>query len=67
MAKTVQITAKFKAPKKCKYNTKDVNEGMKIESEHTDSKKAQKIIAQNHLDEDKSYYRKLKKVEKRKK
>jgi hypothetical protein len=67
MPKTIKITANFKAPKKRKYNSTALSEGMQIEAEHTGSKKAQKIIAQNHLDEDKNYYRKLKKTEKRRK
>lgn len=46
-----------------KYNQEDLIEGMRIESEHTDSMKTAKIIAAQHLDEDPNYYKKLKSVE----
>jgi hypothetical protein len=68
MAKQALITiknVKFKKPKKKTYPSKLVKEGAKIESEHTPNKKVQEIIAKNHIDEDKKYYKKLKKVEKR--
>ena len=38
---------------------------MNIEKEHTKNKKAQRIISKNHLDEDPNYYKKLKKIEKK--
>jgi hypothetical protein len=63
--KTIKVTATFKKPKSKSYNKKDLKQGMLVEKEHTTSKRVQKIIAQNHLDEDKKYYKKLKKVEKK--
>jgi hypothetical protein len=67
MPKTITVkSVKFKKPKSKKYDKKLIKEGMDKEKEHTSNKKVQKIIAGNHLDEDKKYYKKLKKVEKRK-
>jgi hypothetical protein len=70
MTKQEMITiknVKFKKPKKKTYPNKLVKEGAKIESEHTPNKKVQEIIAKNHIDEDKKYYKKLKKLEKMRK
>jgi hypothetical protein len=46
------------------FSTKQLMEGMKVESEHTPDKKIQKEIAKDHLSEDKDYYKKLKLIEK---
>jgi hypothetical protein len=70
MKKTITVKkAKFVKPKKKdkEYNQKQLKEGIKVEKEHSKQKKVQKIIAENHLDESKDYYKKLKKVEKSKK
>lgn len=55
-----------KAPKGKKYDPKEVAKGKKVESEHTSNPKLQTIITKNHLDEDKNYYKKLSKIEKKK-
>lgn len=66
MAKTITIkNVVFKKPKKAEYDREQVKKGMKVEGEHTTNKKVKKIIAENHLDEDKNYYKKLKKIEKK--
>lgn len=66
--KTVTIkNVKLKKPKSKSYDKEQLKQGMKIEGEHTTNKRVKKVIAQNHLDEDKGYYKKLKKVEKKKK
>ncbi len=66
MKKTITIkNVKFVKPKSNTYNKKSLAEGMKVEKEHTKNKKVQKVITKNHLDEDKKYYKKLKKVEKK--
>lgn len=43
--------------------TKELNKGMKVEMEHTNSKTKAKEIAMDHLVEDPKYYSKLKKIE----
>jgi hypothetical protein len=59
MSKTITVkNVKFKAPKKGKYNSKQLKKGMKEESEHTDNKKVQKIIAEVHIDKNKNAYKK---------
>ena len=63
MSKTITVTAKIKAPKSKVYDAKQLAAGTKVEHEHTSSKKLAVLIAKNHLDEDKNYYKKLKKVE----
>ena len=67
MKRTITITAKVIKPKKKpgEYNKKQLKKGTKVESEHTTSKKLQKNIAKNHLDEDSNYYKKLDKIEKK--
>lgn len=65
MSKTITMRVKFNAPKKKNYPKKKLKEGMNIEKEHTKNKKAQRIISKNHLDEDPNYYKKLKKIEKK--
>src|SRR5574343_1929167 len=47
------------------YKSKDVKKGMKVEKEHSKSKKVQKEIAKDHLTEDPKYYDKLEKIEKK--
>jgi len=65
--KTIAVkNVKLKKPKSKSYDPKQLKEGIKTEGEHTSNKKVKKIIAENHLDEDKNYYKKLKKVEKKK-
>lgn len=46
------------------FDEKDLQEGMKVEMEHTSDKKIAREIAMDHLTEDKHYYKKLKEVEK---
>lgn len=43
-----------------KYTRKQLIKGMKIESEHSKSKKMQKRIAVAHLKENPNYYQKVK-------
>ena len=64
--KTITLkNVKLKKPKGKSYDKKQLKEGMKIEGEHTTNKKVRANIAKNHLDEDKDYYKKLKKVERK--
>lgn len=65
MKKTITIKAKIYKPKAKKYPEKPLKQGTKVEKEHTPNKKLASTIAKNHLDEDKKYYTKLKKVEKK--
>lgn len=46
------------------FDKKSLEEGLKIEMEHTDDKKIAREIAMDHLTEDKKYYKKLKRIEK---
>jgi hypothetical protein len=46
------------------FDAKALKAGMKVESEHTDSKPLQKAITKAHLKESGDYYTKLKKMEK---
>lgn len=46
------------------FDEKSLQEGMKVEMEHTNSKKVAREIAMDHLTEDKNYYKKLKTMEK---
>lgn len=62
----IEIKAKVIAPKSKKYNSTELKKGVKVEAEHTPNKKLKTIIAKNHLDEDKHYYKKLAKIEKKK-
>jgi len=66
--KIIKITANVIKPKKpeSSYDKKELQKGLKVEQEHTTTKKLQKNIAKNHLDEDKNYYKKLNKIEKKK-
>jgi len=48
--------------KKIIYNPKEVKMGIKVELEHTKSKKVAERIAKDHLREHKNYYSILKKV-----
>lgn len=45
------------------YDPKSLEQGMKVEREHTIHKNVQKRIAKDHLKEDPKYYLKLKKME----
>lgn len=47
------------------FSEKDLDEGKKVEREHTSDPSIAKEIAKDHLTEDKSYYEKLKKIEKK--
>jgi hypothetical protein len=47
------------------FPAKKVQEGAKVESEHTSNKTVAKEIARDHLSEDMGYYGKLKKMEKK--
>lgn len=57
-----QIAKKHKVP--VKVIEKQLAMGIKVEKEHTDSKKTASKIAMDHLVEDPYYYTKLKKMEK---
>lgn len=46
------------------FNKNDLEEGIKVELEHTTSRQVAKEIAKDHLKEDPKYYKKLKKIEK---
>jgi hypothetical protein len=46
------------------FNKKQLARGTKVELEHTPDRKIAREIAMDHLTEDKSYYRKLAKIEK---
>jgi len=46
------------------FDTKQLNKGIKIETEHTNDKEIAKEIAMDHITEDKKYYDKLEKIEK---
>lgn len=48
-----------------KFNKKNLDLGMKVESEHSSSKCVQKQIAKAHLVEDPKYYQKLIKMERK--
>lgn len=65
MPKTITVTAKIKAPKHENemYDRTQLANGIKIEREHTNNKQLAALIAKNHLDEDKDYYKKLKNME----
>lgn len=56
--KTITIKANVYKPK-----SKPTKKGIKVEKEHTTSRKLAGIIAANHLDEDPQYYEKLEKME----
>jgi len=45
-----------------KFNKQELSQGIKVETEHTNSKVIAKAIAKAHLDEDQNYYKKLKKA-----
>lgn len=47
------------------FNSKDLQEGIKVELEHTDKPNIAKEIAMDHLTEDPEYYKKLKVMEKK--
>lgn len=47
------------------YNKRELEKGIKVELEHTNSKKVAKRIAKHHLDEHKDYYKELYKMEKK--
>ncbi len=48
------------------FNKDSIEQGMKVEREHTIHKSVQKRIAKDHLKEDPKYYLKLKKMEAKK-
>lgn len=56
-----------KADKKCPkdFNQKALKQGMKVEREHTTDRDIAMEIAMDHLSEDKQYYRKLAKMERK--
>ena len=45
------------------YNKKQLEKGIKVELEHTNSKKTAKRITKHHLDEFPNYYIELRKME----
>jgi len=47
------------------FSQKELRKGMKVEKEHTTDKDIAVEIAMDHLSEDKKYYRKLAKMEKK--
>lgn len=46
------------------FDEEQLQNGIKIEMEHTKNHKIAKEIAKDHLSEDPNYYKKLKKIEK---
>jgi len=48
------------------FNKESLEEGIKVEMEHTNNKNTAREIAMDHLTEDKDYYKKLKRIEKKK-
>ena len=46
------------------FDEKDLQDGIKVEMEHTKDRQVAKEIAKDHLSEDPNYYKKLKKIEK---
>jgi len=46
------------------FDSSQLEAGIKVEMEHTDSRSVAKEIAMDHLIEDPNYYEKLKKIEK---
>jgi hypothetical protein len=46
------------------FDPKKLEQGIKIEMEHTNDRQVAKEIAKDHLSEDPNYYEKLKKIEK---
>jgi glycerol-3-phosphate cytidylyltransferase-like family protein len=65
-SKSCDIVAHLKHSKvpDSKFDKKELNKGIKVEMEHTRSKKVAKAIAKAHLTESKDYYKKLAKMEK---
>lgn len=64
--KTISQVAKkhsLNTPQKVSFLKKELENGVKVEMEHTDDEKVAKEIALDHLLEDPKYYQKLKKVE----
>lgn len=61
-AKTISQIAKEKGVSLL-YASTQLKKGMKVESEHSNSKEVQKTIALQHLDENIDYYKKLEKIE----
>ncbi len=60
--KTVTVkNVKLKKPKSKSYDKEQLKKGIRIEGEHTTNTRVKNIIAENHLDEDKSYYKRKKK------
>jgi len=47
------------------FNKTQLEKGIKVEREHTNNPKIAKEIAKDHLTEDKEYYKKLAKIEKK--
>ncbi len=47
------------------FNRRQLEKGIKVEMEHTTSKKVAKAIAKDHLFESPDYYRALEKMEKK--
>jgi hypothetical protein len=65
MKTTAKLTGKFIKPKHKSYEKKELKKGIKVEREHSPTKKIQENISKNHLDEDKNYYKKLAKMERK--
>jgi len=51
--------------KPSQFNRRELARGTKVEMEHTDSLRVAQRIAMDHLVEDKGYYKKLKKMERK--
>tara|TARA_B100001778_G_scaffold334491_1_gene346138 strand:+ start:28251 stop:28475 length:225 start_codon:yes stop_codon:yes gene_type:complete len=45
------------------FDQKQLEDGIKVEYEHTNDREVAREIAMDHLTEDKDYYKKLKKME----
>ena len=55
----------FRKVPNIKFDKRQVKAGIKVELEHTRSRKIAKVIAEHHLAESPLYYKALKKMEKR--
>jgi hypothetical protein len=59
---TTQIKLKHGGKPDSMFSKRQLNMGIKVEKEHTNSARIAKMIAKAHLVEDKRYYTKLKKA-----
>jgi hypothetical protein len=59
----IELTGEKDTREDMDYPPKELTMGISVEMEHTDDQEIAKQIAKDHLDEDKAYYSKLKKME----